>query len=199
MLSPSSASTRAPVMSRERRRLHRHALEERRVADVGRVGVPREPVAGRHLQRPASARRRSNTSAYCSRNMLRRHRRAASSPESRARSARCRAGRPAAPSLPVPSGSVVRSIVILPGQRVGDDERRRREVVRAHLLLDAALEVAVAAQHRRDDEVARFDLRRHVVRQRTAVADAGRAAVADEVEAELVEIQVEARLLADTR
>ena len=40
------------------------------------------------------------------------------------------------------------------GERVGDDERRRREVVGAHLLLDAAFEVAVAAQHRRDDEVA---------------------------------------------
>ena len=43
------------------------------------------------------------------------------------------------------------------GERVGDDERRRREVVGAHLLLNAPFEVAVAAQHRRDDEVARFD------------------------------------------
>ena len=71
------------------------------------------------------------------------------------------------------------------GERVGDDQRRRREVVRAHLLLDAPLEVAIAAQHRGDDQVACLDVRRHVVGQRAAVADAGRAAVADEIEAEL--------------
>ena len=38
-------------------------------------------------------------------------------------------------------------------ERVRDDERRRREVVRAHLLLDAPFEVPVAAQHRADDEI----------------------------------------------
>ena len=75
-----------------------------------------------------------------------------------------------------------------PGERVGDDERRRREIVGPHLLLDAPFEVAVAAQHRRDDEIPRFDFRRHVVRQRAAVADAGRAAVADQIEAERVEV-----------
>ena len=41
------------------------------------------------------------------------------------------------------------------GERVGDDERRRREVVRAHLGVDAPLEVAVAAEHRGGDERAR--------------------------------------------
>ena len=86
-----------------------------------------------------------------------------------------------------------------PGERVRDDERRRREIVRAHLLLDAPLEVAVAAQHRGDDEIARFDFGADLVGQRTAVADAGRAAVADEVEAELIEVLLEARLAADTR
>ena len=99
------------------------------------------------------------------------------------------------PSVPVPSGSVSRSMSMRAGERVGDDQRRRREVVRAHLGVDAALEVAVAAEHRRDDEVA---LPRSPCeigsRQRPAVADAGRAAVADEVEAELLEVRHEARL-----
>ena len=41
-----------------------------------------------------------------------------------------------------------------PGERVGDDERRRGEVVRLHLGVDARLEVAVAGEHGADDEVA---------------------------------------------
>ena len=56
------------------------------------------------------------------------------------------------PSFPVPSGSLVRIEVDRAGERVGDDERRRREVVRAHLGVHAPLEVAVAAEHRRGDE-----------------------------------------------
>mgnify|MGYP003694623577 CR=1 FL=1 len=38
-------------MSRRRRRLERRALEERRIADVGRVVGPLEALAGRHRQR----------------------------------------------------------------------------------------------------------------------------------------------------
>ncbi|MGC4080765.1 MAG: hypothetical protein QM736_01245 [Vicinamibacterales bacterium] len=40
MLSPSTASTRRADDVGERRRLHRDALEERRIADVGRVRLP---------------------------------------------------------------------------------------------------------------------------------------------------------------
>jgi hypothetical protein len=43
------------------------------------------------------------------------------------------------------------------GERVRDDERRRREVVRLHLRVDARLEVAVAREHGADDEVALLD------------------------------------------
>ena len=50
--------------------------------------------------------------------------------------------------------------------------------------MDAALEVAVARQHAGDDEVALLDLLRDVVGQRARVPDAGRAAVADQVEAQ---------------
>src|SRR5437763_952277 len=38
------------------------------------------------------------------------------------------------------------------GEGVGDDERRRGEVVGPHLGVDAALEVAVARQHAGDDQ-----------------------------------------------
>ena len=79
------------------------------------------------------------------------------------------------------------SQAIDPGQRVGDHERRRREVVHLHVGVDAALEVAVARQHGDDREVLVVDDLGDLVRQRPGVADAGRAAVADEVEAERLE------------
>ena len=81
------------------------------------------------------------------------------------------------------------------GERVGDDERRRGEVVRLHLGMDARLEVAVAGEHRARDEVAVGDRGRDLVRQRARVADARRAAVADRVEAELVEVALQAGAL----
>ena len=81
-----------------------------------------------------------------------------------------------------------------PGERVGDDERRRGEIVRANLRVDAALEVAVARQHRGDDQVGVGDGLRDVAGQRAGVADARRAAVADQVEPELVEVFLQAGL-----
>ncbi len=99
------------------------------------------------------------------------------------------------PSAPWPSGSVVEVDVHPAGERVGDDERRRGEVVRLHLGMDARLEVPVAGEHRAGDEVVTRDRLRDLVGQRARVADAGRAAVADGLEAELVEVAVEARAL----
>ena len=79
------------------------------------------------------------------------------------------------------------------GERVGDDQRRRGEIVGAHVRIDAALEIAVAREHRRGDEIALGDRRRDRLRQRPGIADAGGAAEADEVEAERVEIVLQAR------
>ena len=77
-------------------------------------------------------------------------------------------------------------------ERVRDDERRRREVVRLHLAVDARLEVPVAGEHGADDEVTIGDGGADRLRQRTGVPDARRAAVADGVEAQRVEVRVEA-------
>ena len=79
-----------------------------------------------------------------------------------------------------------------PGERIGHHQRRRGEVVGAHVRVHPALEVAVAGEHRHRDEVVpahRFGDR---IRQRPGVADAGGAAVTDEIEAELVELLLEA-------
>ena len=83
---------------------------------------------------------------------------------------------------------VVEVDVHRPGDRVGDAQRRRGQVVHLHVRVDAALEVAVARQHRDDRQVLGADDLGDLLRQRPAVADAGRAAVADEVEAELVQV-----------
>ena len=185
MLSPSTASARAPWMSCARRRLQRQVLEERRTADVGRVRVPLKAIAGRHRQRPPALRALRTPSRTARRNDS-----SVTDVQHRllhllSRSARCPCRYTSLPSVPAPSGSRRQIEVHRPGQRIGDDQRRRRQVVGAHVLLDAALEVAVAAQHRRDDEAVLAHFGGDLVRQRSAVADAGRAAVADQIEAEL--------------
>ena len=73
------------------------------------------------------------------------------------------------------------------GKGVGHDERRRREVVHAHVRVDPAFEVAVAGQHRCDGEVVLVDGCRYLGLERPRVADACRASEADQLEAQRVE------------
>jgi hypothetical protein len=82
-----------------------------------------------------------------------------------------------------------------PRQRVGHAQGRRGEVVHLHVGVDAALEVAVAAQHGDDREVVLVDDRRDLLGQRPGVPDAGRAAIADKVEPERLERLGQARAL----
>src|SRR5690606_15508230 len=78
--------------------------------------------------------------------------------------------------------------------RVRDHERRGREVVRAHDRVHATLEVAVTGEDRAHDVVAVLDGGGDALVYRAGVADARRAAVAGEIEAELLERGHEARL-----
>ena len=73
------------------------------------------------------------------------------------------------------------------GEREGDDQRRRGKVARAREGMDPALEVAIPREHGRDDEVVLLDGGRDRGVERAGVADARRAAVAREREAELLE------------
>jgi hypothetical protein len=59
-------------------------------------------------------------------------------------------------------------------ERVGDDERRRGEVVRLHLGMDPRLEVPVAGEHGADHEVALGHAVRDRLGQRARVPDARR-------------------------
>src|SRR6185369_1631494 len=75
------------------------------------------------------------------------------------------------------------------GQRVGDDQRRGRQVVHLDVRVDPALEVAVAGQHGDDGQVALVDPGGDLLLQRAGVADAGGAAVSDQVEADLIQVR----------
>ena len=81
------------------------------------------------------------------------------------------------------------------GQGVGDHQRRRGEEVHLGLRVDATLEVAVAGEHGAHVEVVRGDRVAHLGDQRSRVADAGGAAVPDEIEAQLVEVGSESGLV----
>ena len=103
------------------------------------------------------------------------------------------------PFLSMPSGCLATIDVHRAGERVGDDQRRRGEIVRAHVGVDAAFEIAIARQHRGGDQIVLVDRLGDLLRQRTGIADAGGAAEADQIEAERVEILLQAGLLVDSR
>ena len=91
------------------------------------------------------------------------------------------------PSLSWPMRLVHQVDVHRARQRVRHDERRRGEIVQAHVRVDAPFEVAVAREHRGDGEVRPVDGVADAIEQRARVADARGAAEADQVEAELLE------------
>src|SRR5262249_7227501 len=81
-----------------------------------------------------------------------------------------------------------------PGQRERDDQRRRHQEVGLDRLMYAGLEVAVARQDaRRDQVVLRYDLFDLLV-ERAGVPDASGTPIADHAEAELIEIRQQTRL-----
>ncbi len=75
---------------------------------------------------------------------------------------------------------------------MGDDERRRSQVVGLNVRRNTAFEVTVAGKNGSRDQALFVDRLGDRSRQRTGIADAGRAAEADEVEAERIEILLEA-------
>ena len=183
--SPRSARTRAPSMSRERRGLGGQAVEERRIRDVRRAVLPRVAVALRDRQRaPALVALEHRRVGLAEQRGI--HGRADDLAD-------LGGGRPDV-------GEHHRIAVAVRAQRLGrevdvdaarererDDERRRREIRGADEGMDATLEVAVARQDCRDHELVVLDGLRDRLVERPAVADARRAAIAREREAELGE------------
>ena len=80
------------------------------------------------------------------------------------------------------------------GDRVRDDQRRGGEEVRLEVRMDPGLEVAVARKDRRTDEIVGGDRFVEFLPEVAGIADAGRAAVRGDAEAELLEVGQEAGL-----
>ena len=170
----------------DRSRLDRHAVEVRGLAHVGRIRVPLEDLrVGRRQRTPALVTVEHSGVLVV---------------EHVGRDRRVDRGLHLGGFGPDVFQEDVLTVLVLaegvdlevevhrPRQGVGDDERRAREVVHLHVGVDAALEVAVAREHRGHREVVLVDRGRDLVDQRTRVADAGRAAIADGVEAEGFEV-----------
>ncbi len=177
---------------RARRRRRRDPLEVRGVADVGRVGGPGEglgdlaPVAGRQrlpLLVPGEV-------AVVLGEHLRADRVADHLGD-------LGLARPDVPQVDRVAGAVGAERVAgqvdvhRAGQRVGDDQRRGRQVVHLDVRIDPALEVAVAGQDADHRQVTVVHTLADLLLQRAGVADAGGAPVPDQVEAEFVQVRSE--------
>ncbi len=159
-------------------------LEEGGLAHVGRARIPREELALGHRQRRPAVVALEDAAVLVLEQV--------GAVGARERRLDLGRARPHVAQVHRPVGALAERVggevgVDAAGERVGDDERRRGQVVGAHRRVDAGLEVAVAREHGRHLEVVALDRARHLVRQRAGVADAGRAAEADQVEPELVE------------
>ena len=153
--SPSSASTLAPVMSVTGGGLGGHAVEVRGLAHVGRLRIPVERLAVRGRQVPPALVALEDVGVAVGEHLL-----------------VDRAGDDVGDLLrrrpDVLEEDVVAVVVLAErlglevevhgaGERVGDDQRRGRQVVHLHVGGDAALEVAVTREHRGDREVVVVD------------------------------------------
>ena len=80
------------------------------------------------------------------------------------------------------------------GQSKGDDERGRHQKIGADVLVHAGFEVPVARQDAGRHEIVLGDRFLERGMQRARISDAGRAAVADGLKTELVEVGLETGL-----
>ena len=78
-------------------------------------------------------------------------------------------------------------------ERVGDDQRRRGKIIRAHVGVHATLEVAVAGQNGGRDQILVVDRLGNLGSQRPRIAYAGCAAKAHEIVPELIELLLQPR------
>ena len=82
-----------------------------------------------------------------------------------------------------------------PGQGKGHDERRRHEKIRLDVLVHPRFEVAVSGQNGGGHEIVVADGLLNFRMERAGVSDAGGATVADNIEAELIEVRLQAGLV----
>ena len=154
--SPSIASTRAPCKSRQAPAALTACCRNTAALDVRGIRIPLVNVAFAEPSSICQCASPSNTCAYCLLNISRVD----------GRRGRCfhflRRGPDVAQKnglavVSLPSGSVVEIDIHAAGQRVGHHQRRRSQIIRAHQRIDAAFEIAIAAEHRDRHQVVVFD------------------------------------------
>ena len=74
------------------------------------------------------------------------------------------------------------------GQRERDNQRRRHQKIRLDVLMHARFEISISRKDRSCNQIVFVDRLLDIRMQRSGVADAGGATVADKVESELIEI-----------
>src|SRR4029079_15610675 len=139
-----------PFDVRYSRELHGHTVEVWRVADVRRIGGPERAVADGHVERvPVLVAGEDLAVGFAEDVVINRR---------RDHLLHFFLGRPDVLEVDRVSGRGVSQWVFgkvqtdAAGQRERDGQRRRGEVIGPHFGVDAALEVAVAAKDRGDDE-----------------------------------------------
>lgn len=176
---------------RRRRKRHAEAVEIRRELDVGRIVAPAEE----------RSRRRGNGFPFC-RCIIERsvalgeHFGFDAGGDERVDFRLFRPNVFEVNGLPVRSRAerfVFQIDIDAPREREGNDERRRHEEIRFDERMNARFEIAVAGKHTRRNEFAVANRGLDFGRERTGIAYTGRAAVADEIEAEFVQIRRQAR------
>ena len=171
----------------QRRWLQRQILEERWLLNVGRIRIPGIEVAFGYRQRapvlvpgediavPLDEQLRPDRLFHRLADLLRR-----------------------GPDLPEVDRLAIRVVADRLGREIdvhptsdgiGHHQRRRGEIAGPHLRVDPSLEVAISAQHRDDDELVILHRLGDRRRQRPAIADARRATVTDQVEAQRLQVR----------
>ena len=85
------------------------------------------------------------------------------------------------------------------GQSERHHQRRRHQIIRADIRIDAAFEVAIAGKHRGHHQILSSISSEISCRQRSRIPDAGGASVADDMELQLFQIGRQARHCPDNR
>ncbi len=174
-------------------RFERHVVEVRRLPDVGGIFSPRVSLTLRNRQPAPALVSRINLGVALAEHL------------------RCNRTRHRLLDFPLrrPNVGQVNGFAILAfserilaqvdidaaSQRKGHHQRRRHQVVGAYLRIDPAFKVAIAGEHRSNDQILLFNFSRHLRGQRARVSDARRAAVADEVELQFLQKRHQAGLL----
>ena len=170
----------------QRLRRHRHAGEIGRVLDIGGSGRPVVGVAAGHLDRPPAVIAAEHVGIARTEHVA--------VDMKVDKTADLVVRRPDVGEehvlavLGLADGRLDHVVADRAHQRIGDHQRRRSEIVGAAIGRDAALEIAVARKDRRSDQVIVVDRLADRLGQRPRIADAGGAAIADQVEAKRIQV-----------